>query len=107
MTLFDIFSGGPSDVLANVGNSVLLVTLMSAQDLRRKNKQKMSTKVKVNLWRSPAKSYYRVLLAGLISWELLLKEEKIASQLTTSERDEAIKQIKDVVSREANENWTI
>lgn len=42
MTLFDIFSGGPSDVLANVGNSVLLVTLMSAQDLRRKNKQKMS-----------------------------------------------------------------
>lgn len=49
MTLFDIFSGGPSDVLANVGNSVLLVTLMSAQDLRRKNKQKMRTKVKVNL----------------------------------------------------------
>lgn len=48
MTLFDIFSGGPSDVLANVGNSVLLVTLMSAQDLRRKNKQKMRTKVKVN-----------------------------------------------------------
>lgn len=40
MTLFDILSGGPSDVRANVGKIVLLVTLMSAQDLRQENKQK-------------------------------------------------------------------
>lgn len=40
MTLFEIFSGGPSDVLANVGNRVLLVTLISAQDFRHENKHK-------------------------------------------------------------------
>lgn len=40
MTLFEIFSGGPREVLAKVGNSVLLVTLTSAQDLcREKCKQ--------------------------------------------------------------------
>jgi hypothetical protein len=32
MTLLLIFSGGPSDVLANVRNSVLFVTFVSAHD---------------------------------------------------------------------------
>lgn len=43
MTLFEIFSGGPNEVLENVGKSVLLVTLTSAQDLKRKENKQQET----------------------------------------------------------------